>query len=466
MTNSATTSVPLSSTRPRAAVILAAGQGTRMKSPTPKVLHKVAGRTLLDLAIDAAQGLGCERIIVVVGAHSPQVGEHARKRLGEGATVVQDPPLGTGHAVLAAKDALADFDGDVVVTYADCPLTTAGVIAPLFDLITNGAHVAVLGFEAANPTGYGRLILAPGHVLLRIVEEKEADLATKQVKHCNSGVLAAERATLFDLLANVRNDNAKSEYYLTDVVGLAHDRKLSTRAAFAPEAAVQGVNSQAELAAAEAVWQGARRKALMTEGVTMSAPETVHLSWDTRIAGGAAVEQFVVFGPGVTVASGAVIKAFSHLEGAIVGEGALIGPYARLRPGAEIGAEAHIGNFVEVKKVKVGAGAKANHLSYLGDGSIGEKANIGAGTIFCNYDGFEKFETHVGKGAFIGSNSALVAPVRVGDGAMTGSGSVITKDVEDGALALSRAEQTAKAGWAAKFRALKQAAKDKKKDQK
>lgn len=449
--------------RSRAAVILAAGQGTRMKSPTPKVLHKVAGRTLLDLAIDAAEGLGCDRIVVVVGAHSPQVGEHARKRLGPNATVIQDPPLGTGHAVLAAKDALADFDGDVVVTYADCPLTTAGVIAPLFDLLAHGTDVAVLGFEAANPTGYGRLILAPGHVLLRIVEEKEADSATKQVKHCNSGVLAADRAKLFDILANVRNDNAKGEYYLTDVVGLAHDRKLSTRAAFAPEPSVQGVNSQAELAAAEAVWQKARRNALMVDGVTMSAPDTVHLSWDTQIAGGAVVEQFVVFGPGVSVETGAVIKAFSHLEGATVGEGALIGPYARLRPGAEIGPEAHIGNFVEVKKVKVGAGAKANHLSYLGDGSVGEKANIGAGTIFCNYDGFEKFETHVGKGAFIGSNSALVAPVRVGDGAMTGSGSVITKDVEDGALALSRAEQTTKSGWATRFRALKQAKKDSKK---
>ena len=452
--------------RARAAVILAAGQGTRMKSPTPKVLHKLAGRTLLDHAIDAAEGLGCERIVVVVGAHSPQVGESVRKRLGPHATVVQDPPLGTGHAVLAAKEALADFEGDVVVTYADCPLTTAPVIAPLFDLISNGAHVAVLGFEAQNPTGYGRLILAPGHVLLRIVEEKEADLATKQVKHCNSGVLAADRAVLFDLLANVRNDNAKGEYYLTDVVGLAHERHLSTRAAFAPEASVQGVNAQTELAAAEAVWQQNRRKALMIEGVTMPAPETVHLAWDTQIAGGAVVEPFVVFGPGVSVASGAVIKAFSHLEGASVGEGALIGPYARLRPGAEIGSEAHIGNFVEVKKVKVGAGAKANHLSYLGDGTVGEKANIGAGTIFCNYDGFDKFETHVGKGAFIGSNSALVAPVRVGDGAMTGSGSVITKDVEDGALALSRADQTSKAGWATKFRAIKQAQKDKKKDKK
>ncbi|MFZ0267466.1 bifunctional UDP-N-acetylglucosamine diphosphorylase/glucosamine-1-phosphate N-acetyltransferase GlmU [Caulobacter sp.] len=452
--------------RPRAAVILAAGQGTRMKSPTPKVLHRIGGRTMLDHAIDTAEALGCQRIIVVVGAHSPQVGEHARKRLGEGAAVVQDPPQGTGHAVLAAREALADFDGDVVVTYADCPLLTARTIEPLFAVREKGADVAVLGFEAANPTGYGRLILAPGHVLLRIVEEKEADDSVKQVRHCNSGVLAADRAILFDLLSQVRNDNAKGEYYLTDVVGLAHDRELSTRAAFAPEAAVQGVNAQGELAAAEAVWQAARRSAFLVEGVTMPAPETVHLSWDTRLAAGVTVEQFVVFGPGVSVAAGAVIKAFSHLEGATVGEGALIGPYARLRVGADIGPDAHIGNFVEVKKVKVGAGAKANHLSYLGDGSIGAKANIGAGTIFCNYDGFDKFETHVGANAFIGSNTALVAPVRVGVGAMTGSGSVITKDVEDGALALSRAPQNDKTGWATKFRAMKAAQKAKAKAKK
>jgi bifunctional UDP-N-acetylglucosamine pyrophosphorylase/glucosamine-1-phosphate N-acetyltransferase len=457
MTNAAS-----SPPRPRAAVILAAGQGTRMKSPTPKVLHRMGGRALLDHAIDTAQALNCERIVVVVGAHSPQVGEHARQRLGPGATVLQDPPQGTGHAVLAARDALADFDGDVVVTFADCPLLSASVIEPLFDLRTHGADVAVLGFEAAQPGAYGRLVMGSGDELLRIVEAKDADAATKQVKVCNSGVLAADRALLFDLLAKVGNDNANREYYLTDVVGLAHGRSLSTRAAFAPEASVQGVNSQAELAAAEAVWQGGRRAAFLVEGVTMPAPETVHLCWDTRLAAGVTIEPFVVFGPGVSVASGAVIKAFSHLEGASVGEGALIGPYARLRPGAEIGPDAHIGNFVEVKKVKVGPGAKANHLSYLGDGSVGAKANIGAGTIFCNYDGFDKFETHVGAGAFIGSNSALVAPVRIGEGAMTGSGSVITQDVEDGALALSRAPQTDKSGWAARFRALKLAKKTKK----
>ncbi len=445
----------------RAAVILAAGQGTRMRSPVPKVLHLLGGRALLDHAIDAAQELGCERIVVVAGNHSPEVAKHAAARLGAAAVVIQDPPLGTGHAVLAAKEALADFNGDVVVTYADCPLLTAPAVAPLFALREAGTDVAVLGFTATDPAEYGRLIINPKHVLLRIVEAKEADEAVRQVKQCNSGVLAADRALLFDLLSKVTNNNSKGEYYLTDIVGLAHERELMTRAAMAPETAVQGVNSQAELAAAEAIWQTARRKQAMNDGVSMSAPQTVFLSWDTKLAAGAQVEPNVVFGAGVTVETGARIRAFSHLEGAVVRSGAIVGPYARLRPGADIGQDAHIGNFVEVKKVKIGKGAKANHLSYLGDGSVGAGANIGAGTIFCNYDGFAKFETTVGAGTFIGSNTALVAPVTVGDNAMTGSGSVITKDVAPGALALSRAPQTEKAGWADAFRAFKSKKKSK-----
>ncbi|MDG2523091.1 bifunctional UDP-N-acetylglucosamine diphosphorylase/glucosamine-1-phosphate N-acetyltransferase GlmU [Caulobacter segnis] len=445
--------------RPRAAVILAAGQGTRMKSPTPKVLHRIGGRTMLDHAIDAAESLGCERIVVVAGTHSPQVGAHVAKRLGEASVAIQDPPLGTGHAVLAARKALEGFDGDVVVTYADCPMLSAQTIAPLFDLRAGDTDVAVLGFDAAEPGAYGRLIIAPHQILLRIVEAKEADETVLAVKHCNSGVLAADAKVLFDLLSKVTNDNAKGEYYLTDIVGLAHDAGLKARVAFASEEAVMGVNSQAELAAAEAVFQRRRRIAAMDGGVSMTAPETVFLSWDTELAAGVTVEPNVVFGPGVSVASGAQIRAFSHLEGAVVHEGAEIGPYARLRPGADIGREAKVGNFVEVKKVKMGEGAKANHLSYLGDGTVGPKANIGAGTIFCNYDGFEKFETHVGPGAFIGSNSALVAPVTVGENAMTASGSVITKNVEAGALALARAEQAIKPGWATKFRALKAAKK-------
>ncbi|QUD88689.1 bifunctional UDP-N-acetylglucosamine diphosphorylase/glucosamine-1-phosphate N-acetyltransferase GlmU [Phenylobacterium montanum] len=445
--------------RPRAAVILAAGQGTRMKSPLHKVLHPVGGRTMLDWAIDAAEGLGCEKIVVVVGAQAEAVWRHVEKRLGAGGVAVQDPPLGTGHAVLAAREALAGFPGDVLVNYADGPSLTAADIEPLFGLRAAGAEVAVLGFEAADPSAYGRLILGEGDRLMKIVEAKDASEAERAVKACNSGVLAAPAGRLFELLAQVRNDNAKGEYYLTDVVGLANAAGLSVRAAFAPEEVFQGVNSQAELAAAEAAFQRRRRGELMAAGVTMTAPETVFLAWDTQIAAGAMIEPNVVFAPGVVVEGGAVIRAFSHLEGCIVRAGALIGPYARLRPGADIGEEAHIGNFVEVKKVKVGPGAKANHLSYLGDGSVGAKANIGAGTIFCNYDGFDKFETHIGENAFIGSNSSLVAPVRIGAGAYTGSGSVLTRDVAPNALALERGQQTEKAGWAEQFRARKRAAK-------
>ena len=443
----------------RAAVILAAGRGERMASPTPKVLHRVGGRTLIDHAIDAAQALECSPIIVVVGAQAPQVGDHVAARLGKDAVVVQDPPLGTGHAVLAAKAALADFSGDVVVTYADCPLLTAQAVRPLFDLRAGGADIAVLGFEAARPGAYGRLVLGGEGVLLRIVEAKDAIAEDLAITACNSGVVAAPAALLFELLSRVRADNVKGEYYLTDVIGLATEAARPVRVAFAGEDEVAGVNSQSELAGVEAAFQRRARAQAMAAGVTMTAPESVYLAWDTKLAPGVTVEACVVFGPGVSVEAGAVIRAFSHLEGARVGQGALIGPYARLRPGADIGEGAHIGNFVEVKKVKVGAGAKANHLAYLGDGSVGAGANIGAGTIFCNYDGFDKFETHVGEGAFIGSNSALVAPVTIGAGAYTGSGSVITRDVSGDALALGRGAQVEKPGWAAAFRSRKRAAK-------
>ena len=444
---------------PRAAVILAAGKGERMKSPTPKVLHPVGGRLMLDHAIDAAQALGCQRVVVVVGAHSPAVRAHAAARLGEAAIALQDPPLGTGHAVLAAKTALEGFEGDLLVSYADTPLLTAEAVAPLFALRQAGADVAVLGFEAACPGAYGRLLLSGEDGLDRIVEAKDASPEELAIRACNSGVLAADAGLLLDLLGRVTNHNAKSEYYLTDVVGLANSAGLSVRVAFADEDEVAGVNSQAELAAAEGQFQDRRCAALMAAGVTMTAPETVHVAWDTRIAAGVTVEPYVVFAPGVSVEAEAVIRAFSHLEGAVVRPGAIIGPYARLRPGADIGEGAHIGNFVEVKKVTVGAGAKANHLSYLGDGSVGARANIGAGTIFCNYDGFDKFETHIGEDAFIGSNTALVAPISVGRGAYTGSGSVITRPVSPDALALERGPQVEKPGWAAAFRLRKRRAK-------
>ncbi len=439
-------------------VILAAGQGTRMRSPTPKVLHRLAGRTLLDLAIDTAEHLDADRIVVVAGPHAPQVAAHVRARLGEDAVAIQDPPLGTGHAVRAAEAALANFQGELVVTYADTPLLNAGVVAALLSTLGTGVALAVLGFEAAEPGAYGRLVLGPDGGLDRIVEAKDATAEELAISLCNSGVICGQASLLFGLLTSVTNANAKGEYYLTDVVGLARSRALSVAVVLADEARVLGVNSQAELACAEAQWQRDRRDRALAEGVAMAAPQTVIFSHDTVVEGGATVEPYVVFGSGVVVRSGASIRAFSHLEGADVSAGAVVGPYARLRPGAHIGEDAHIGNFVEVKNVAVGQGAKANHLAYLGDGEVGARANIGAGVIFCNYDGFDKHWTQVGEGAFVGSDTALVAPVRIGAGAITGSGSVITRDVPDDALSLERSAQVDKPGWAARFRAMKLAA--------
>lgn len=441
-----------STLHPRAAIILAAGQGTRMKSPLPKVLHPVGRRAMLDHAIDAAEALGCERIVVVVGSHSPEVRAHVEQRLGADSIAVQDPPLGTGHAVRAAEAVLGDFVGHVVVTYGDVPLLKAADIEPVFAMDSHTPHegVTVIGFEARDPGAYGRLIL-DGDELLAITEAKEASAEVLAVTACNSGVMAAPVGLLFDLLAEVRNDNAKGEYYLTDVVELARKRGAPTRAVFAAEDSVMGVNAQGELAQAEALFQKAQREHFLAAGVTMSAPDTVHFAWDTQVGAGTTIEPFVVFGPGAKVAEGARIRSFSHIEGAKVASGAEVGPYARLRPGADLGEGVKVGNFVEVKNVRMEAGAKANHLAYLGDGEVGAKANIGAGTIFCNYDGFFKHRTTVGEGAFVGSNSSLVAPVTIGAGAMVGSGSVVTRDVARGDLALGRAEQTTKPGWAARF---------------
>lgn len=443
----------------RAAVILAAGQGTRMKSSTPKVLHKVGGRTLLDRVIDTVQAIGCERIVVVVGNHSPEVRALAEKRLGVGAIALQDPPLGTGHAVMAAEEALAGFAGDVLVTNADCPLLQPQDLEPLFAMRGRGVDLALLGFEPADALLYGRLIQDEAGHVLKIAEPKDATPQELAARACYAGMLAAEKTKLFGWLSRTTNQNAKGEYYLTEIVSLAVADGLDVEAHIAPEAAVMGCDTPMQLAQAEGIFQQWARARFLAEGVAMLAPETAHFSWDTEIGPGVLVEQFVVFSTGVKVESGAQIRAFSHLEGATVRSGAIIGPYARLRPGADIGEEAHIGNFVEVKKVAVGKGAKANHLSYLGDGTVGAGANIGAGTIFCNYDGFDKYETHVGAGAFIGSDTALVAPVRVGAGAFTGTGSVITHDVPDDALALARGQQVEKPGWAAEFRARKRAEK-------
>ncbi len=443
----------------RAAVIMAAGHGARMKSPLPKVLHKVGGRTLLDRVIDTVQASGCERIHVIVGAHSPAVRDLVTRRLGEAAAVLQDPPQGTGHAVRCAESALADFDGDVLVVNGDCPLLSAQDLEALFTHRSHGAALAIMAFEPADPLLYGRVLRgANGHVI-RIVEPSQANDEVRQVKTCNAGMYLAGRADLFRWLGQVTNDNPKGEYFLTDIIGIAAHEEALVRAHVAPETAVMGADTPAQLAQAEAVFQRRRRDFFLNAGVQLTAPETVFFAWDTDIAAGAIVEPYVVFAPGVKVESGAVIRSFSHLEGAVVRAGAVVGPYARLRPGADIGADAHIGNFVEVKNVAVGAGAKANHLAYLGDGSVGAGSNIGAGTIFCNYDGFFKYDTHVGAGAFIGSNSALVAPVKIGAGAYVGSGSVITDAVADDALALGRGRQVEKAGWAAEFRKVMSAKK-------
>lgn len=440
--------------RSRAAVILAAGHGTRMKSATPKVLHAVAGRPMLDWALALAAESGCEDVTVVYGAHAPEVGERAQAAGAK--TAVQDPPQGTGHAVLCAKEALAGFEGDLVVLYADTPLIGAETVERAFAAIARDAAVAALGFEPDDPDAYGRLITNEDGSLERIVEARDASAGELAVRLCNSGVMAADATLMFELLGEVGNDNAKGEYYLTDIVALARGRGLSCAAVTGEADEFLGVNSRADLAAAEAAFQQIRRADAMAAGVTLTAPETVYFSYDTELASDVVVEPNVVFGPGVKVASGATIRAFSHLEGADVAGGAVIGPYARLRPGAEIGEGAKVGNFVEVKKARLDTGAKVNHLTYIGDAELGAHVNVGAGTITCNYDGYGKFKTVIGEGAFIGSNSSLVAPVTIGAGAFVGSGSVVTEDVPDDALAVARGRQENKDGWAARFRAAKE----------
>ena len=443
----------------RAAIILAAGQGTRMKSSLPKVLHRIAGRAMLDWSIELARQVGCSRIVTVISPNSPALQAHVEDVLGPDAIAVQDPPLGTAHAVMAAEDQLKGFSGDVIVLYGDTPLIPAGAVEDLFARLEEGAAVGVLGFRAGDPGAYGRLVTsAEGH-LEAIVEAKDASPAQLKIDLCNSGVMAVRAERLFRLLSKVDNDNKKGEYYLTDIVALAREEGSTCGAVTCQEQDTLGVNSRAELAEAERAFQTRRRQELLLSGVTLTAPETVFVSHDTIVDPDVVIEPNVVFGPGVHVRSGAVIRAFSHLEGADVEEGAEIGPYARLRPGAVIGKGAKIGNFVEVKKTRVGPGAKANHLAYLGDGEVGANANIGAGTIFCNYDGFLKYMTRIGANAFIGSNSALVAPVSIGAGAIVGSGSVIVEDVADDALALGRGRQVQKDGWATDFRARKSAEK-------
>jgi bifunctional UDP-N-acetylglucosamine pyrophosphorylase/glucosamine-1-phosphate N-acetyltransferase len=443
----------------RFAIILAAGKGTRMKSPRPKVLHEVGGRSMLAWSVALARDLGCKRSVVVVGPDMPALSEAAAKLVGAENVVVQREQLGTANAVDAARDALKGVEGQAIVLYADTPLVPKDAGERAFAEIEKGAGVCVLGFRAKLPNRYGRLVTAKDGSLEAIVEANDATEEQLKIELANSGVMAAPVRLMFELLKDVKNDNAKAEFYLTDLVGLARGRGLKAAVAHCEENDVLGVNSQAELAGIERIFQQATRDRLMAEGVSMTAPETVYFSHDTKIAAGVTIEPNVVFAPEVSVDAGSTIRAFSHLEGAKVGAGAQVGPYARLRPGAVIGKDAHIGNFVEVKNVTVGEGAKANHLSYLGDGEVGAGANIGAGTIFCNYDGFFKYRTVVGEGAFIGSNSSLVAPVTIGAGGYVGSGSVIVDDVPADALAIGRGRQAGKDGWAKTFRAEKSAAK-------
>ncbi|MET0248319.1 MAG: bifunctional UDP-N-acetylglucosamine diphosphorylase/glucosamine-1-phosphate N-acetyltransferase GlmU [Sphingobium sp.] len=435
--------------RPLAVIILAAGQGTRMKSGKHKVLHPIAGRPMLLHLLAAVETLAPERRVVVVGSGREQVEAAVA---GTGATIaVQSEQKGTGHAVAQAHDALAGFAGDVLILYGDVPLVQAETMRAMLDRLNRGdePRAVVLGFRPDEAAAYGRIIADGQGVIDKMVEFKDASAEERAVTLCNSGLMAVRATDLFILLDQIGNDNAAGEYYLPDIVMLPG----ASSAVIEAEAwEVAGVNSRIELAAVESVWQVRRREEAMREGVTLIAPETVFFSHDTQVGRDVVVEPHVVFGPGVNVADDAVIHAFSHLEGANVGQGADIGPYARLRPGAQIGARAKVGNFVEIKKSMLGEGAKANHLSYIGDADVGAGANIGAGTITCNYDGYFKYRTQIGAGAFIGSNSALVAPVSIGAGAIVAAGSTVTRDVEADALCLVRPTQEAKSGWAARFR--------------
>ena len=430
-------------------IILAAGKGTRMNSELPKVLHPIAAEPMLVHAMASGAALAPEHTVIVAGHGAAQVEAAALEYDPDVTVVSQDEQLGTAHAVAQARTALAGFDGMALVLYGDTPFVQAETLEKMQEALTKH-DLVVLGFEAVDPARYGRLILQ-GDRLDRIVEYKDASDEERAITLCNSGVVACRSDLLFDLIDAVGNDNAAGEYYLTDIVEIARTRGLSATAVTCAEEETMGVNSRVDLAAADAAFQARARQTLMEDGVTMMAPETVYLARDTVVGRDTVIEPNVVFGPGVTVESGTTIRAFSHLEGCHVSRGAIVGPYARLRPGAELAEDVRIGNFVEVKNAQIAEGTKVNHLSYIGDATIGRRSNIGAGTITCNYDGVMKHHTYIGENAFIGSNTMLIAPVSIGDGAMIGSGSVITSDVEPDALALARAPQVEKPGMARKL---------------
>jgi len=435
-----------------AVIILAAGQGTRMRSDTHKVLHPIASRPLLLHLLDRVDALGADKRVVVVGKGREQVEEAIAGRDVD--VAIQAEQLGTGHAVQQAADALAGYEGPVIILYGDTPFVETDTLRRMLDRLDGegGPGVVVLASSPADPLKYGRIILGEGDHIAKMVEYKDATEEERAVRLCNSGMMALRSKDLFRWLDKVGNDNAAGEYYLPDIVNIAAAEGRDAVVIEGDSYEAAGVNSRAELAHLELEWQRRRREQALDEGATLIDPESVWFAYDTRLGRDVTVEPHVVFGPGVQVADGATIHAFSHIEGASIGAKASIGPFARLRPGTRLGDQARVGNFVELKKADVGDGAKVNHLSYVGDASVGAKANIGAGTITCNYDGFGKYRTTIGAGAFIGSNTALVAPVSVGDGAIVGAGSVITRDVEADSLAIERSEQKGIAGWARRFR--------------
>ena len=449
-------------TRSCLTIILAAGEGKRMASDLPKVVHPVAGLPMVCHVVNTTQDAGSDDLAVVVGNKAELVTDVLTQHGAEISTHLQTERLGTGHAVLAARDAVKSSHDDVIVLYGDVPLVKVETLVSARAALAEGADVVVLGFRTADPTGYGRLLVENGE-LKAIREHKDATDEEREVNFCNSGIMAFRAEHMLPLLDAIKNDNAQGEYYLTDAVEIGCAKGLKVVATEVPEEETLGVNDRVQLAEVEGIYQRRRRNQLMRDGVAMSAPESVYLHHDTQIARDVTLEPNIVFGPGVTVEKGATIRAFSHLEGTTVRQDAVVGPYARLRPGADIGVGSKIGNFVEVKNAEIGDGAKVNHLSYVGDASVGEKANIGAGSITCNYDGFNKHRTTIGKGAFIGTNTSLVAPVTVGDHANTAAGSVIYQDVPEDDLAIERSKQANLPGKAKALRARYAAEKAKKK---
>ena len=433
-----------------AVVILAAGLGTRMKSSLPKVMHPLAGRPMIKHLLHAIEGLAPQQACVVIGAEM----EAVARAVAPYPTVVQTERLGTGHAVLAAEPVLAGFPGDVLIVYGDTPLISAATMQRMLDVKRAQPRpaVVVLGFRPEDPGAYGRLVVDGAGRLQAIVEAKDAAPEQLKIGLCNAGMMVVDGRHLFGFLRALGNANAKGEYYLTDVVTLARAQQLECRVAEGDERELIGINSRADLARAEAFLQETLRQQAMAEGATLIDPATVYFSADTRLGRDVSIGPSVFFGPGVSVGDGVEIRAFCHIEGAVIGDGAIVGPFSRLRPGAVVAAQAHVGNFVEIKNATVEQGAKVNHLTYIGDARIGARANVGAGTITCNYDGYAKGFTDIGEGAFIGSNSSLVAPVKIGAGAIIGAGSVIARDVEADALALTRGPHMEKKNWGRAFR--------------